>query len=137
MQSTASPKTITIPSATAAGVFASTLSALHGGKVLEDLDDALREITQAVEISGKAGAVVLKLDILPAGQGVGDTPLFKVVDDIKLVRPKKKRGGVTFFADENHNLTRRAPKQTEMPLTVVEAPKSDAAPEVQAKAANS
>lgn len=127
MNSTASPKTIVLAADTAPGVFASTLTALHGGKVLEDLDDALREITESVEMSGKPGAVVLRLDIIPAGQGVGDTPLFKVVEDIKLVRPKKKRPGQTFFADEHHNLTRRAPKQTEMPLHAVESPSAASA----------
>lgn len=101
------------------GVFVSTLSALHGGKVLDDLDDVLREVTIAANASQKKASIILELTVTPNGVGVGDAPLYKITEDIKKKVPKKGRQAQTFFADENFNLTRRNPAQEEIRWSLV------------------
>ena len=116
------PKTIDlVKSEVAAGVFVSTLASMQSGQVLQDLDDALRECTRASLASGKKGKVTLSLSIIPNGVGVGETPLFKIEEDIAVKAPKKGRPSSVFFADDDCNLTRRNHRQEEMRLTVVEA----------------
>jgi hypothetical protein len=100
-----------------------------------DLDDALREVTRHVATSQAKGKLVLELTITPNGTGVGEVPLFKVDDNVKVTLPKKKRLSQSFFADEESNLTRRNPNQDEMKLTVVSDNPGAKAPAL--KAANS
>lgn len=111
------------PVATSSGVFVSTLAALDHGQSLVDLDDALRDLTRRVQEMGVKGKLTYTVEVIPNGVGVGDIPLFRVVDDLKVSLPKKKRSGQTFFADEENNLTRRHPGQAEMKLTLVPAGK--------------
>lgn len=106
-------------SPTPSGVFVSTLSAMHGGNVLTDLDDTLREVTKAVNDAQKKGKLILTLTVIPNGLGVGEVPLFKVEENVKATLPKKPRQGQSFFADEDSNLTRRNPNQKDMNLTLV------------------
>lgn len=117
-----------------AGVFVSTLSAMHNGKVLEDLDDTIRDVTRSVQSVGKKGELTLKLVITPNGVGAGDVALFRVEEDIKVKLPKKGRSPSVFFADDDANLTRRNPKQEEIVFTAVDGGKS-AGPQGVAKAA--
>lgn len=104
----------------ASGVFTSTVTTLKNGKFVGDLDEALRTVTEAVNRVQKAGSVTLTLEIRPNGLGVGDTPLFQVVADIKNKIPKKKETGQSFFADDDHNLTRRNPNQDEVKFREVD-----------------
>jgi len=100
---------------------------MHSGKVLADLDEAMREVTKHVNESQKKGKLTLTLTIVPNGTGVGETPLFKVEDSVKVTLPKKPRVGQTFFADEENNLTRRNPHQGEIQLVSVDGGKATAA----------
>lgn len=109
------------------GVFVSTLSAMHSGKVLADLDDAMREVTKHVQTAQAKGKLTLTLSIVPNGTGAGETPLFKVEDSVKVTLPKKPRVGQTFFADDENNLTRRNPHQDEMQLVSIDGGKANAA----------
>lgn len=106
------------------GVFVSTLSAMHSGKVLADLDDAMREVTRHVQSAQAKGKLTLTLSIVPNGTGAGETPLFKVEDSVKVTLPKKPRVGQTFFADDDSNLTRRNPHQDEMKLVSLDGGKA-------------
>lgn len=112
-----------VESKSTSGVFVSTIAAMHSGKVLEDLDDAIREVTRAVQVSQLKGELTLKLSIVPNGIGAGDTPLFKVDDTIKVRLPKKARIASVFFADDDSNLTRRNTRQEEMKLVAMEGGK--------------
>lgn len=100
--------------ATPSGVFTSVLGSMHRGQVVVDLDDAIRQVTQAVSETQKPGELTLKLKILPNGVGTGEVPLYKVEEDIKVKLPKVGRKPSVFFADADHNLTRRNPKQEEI-----------------------
>jgi hypothetical protein len=104
-----------------AGVFTNSIATMNSGAVAADIDDALRNCVRAALECAKPARVTITLDIIPAGSGVGDTPLFRVDDDIKIKLPKKKRDKATlFFADDDCNLTRRNPRQEEIRLEAVE-----------------
>ena len=124
------------------GVFVNSIASMNNGEVVNDIDDALRQAVRASLATAKKSRVTIKLDIVPAGEGVGGTPLFKVVDDIELKLPKKQRSkSPVFFADDDCNLTRRNPKQEEMRLEAIEGGKSpvvrsDIVGQGQAKAAS-
>lgn len=103
------------------GVFIKSIATMNNGEVVNDIDDALRQCVRAAQAAGKKARVTIKLDIVPAGTGVGDTPLFKIVDEIDVKLPKKARTkSPLFFADDDCNLTRRNPKQEEMRLEAIE-----------------
>jgi hypothetical protein len=119
------------------GVYVATLAALAGGKVLEELDDTLRIATAAALNAGAKAKVSLELTIVPAGTGIGETPLFKVEEKVKSTIPKKARPASNFFVDEENNLTRRAPNQTEMPLRELEGGAGVAITKAQLQAATS
>jgi hypothetical protein len=103
------------------GVFIKSIATMNNGEVVNDIDDALRQCVRAAQAAGKKARVTIKLDIVPAGDGVGGTPLFKIVDEIDVKLPKKARTkSPLFFADDDCNLTRRNPKQEEMRLEAIE-----------------
>lgn len=102
------------------GSFVSTLAALKNGQLITELDDALREVTQAVADTKLKGVVTLTIEIAPGGVGLGETPLYRITPDIGQKIPKKPESSQVFFTDEHFNLTRRSPNQTEdTRLTVV------------------
>jgi hypothetical protein len=103
------------------GVFVTSIATMNNGEVVNDIDDCLRQCVRAALQAGKKARVTIKLDIVPAGEGVGGTPLFKVVDEIDIKLPKKPRSkSPLFFADDDCNLTRRNPKQDELRLEAIE-----------------
>lgn len=115
-----------LASAALAGVFGSTLAAMNDGRVLADLDEALREVTRAALGAGAKASVTLQLTVMPNGNGVGDTPLIKVVDKITTKCPKPARDKEpVFFADDNFNPTRRNPNQEKIQFEELEGGKSD------------
>lgn len=102
-----------------AGVFGSTIAAMNDGKVLADLDEALREVTKSALQAGAKAKLTLELTVMPNGNGVGDTPLIKIVDKIKTTCPKPQRDKEpVFFADDSFNPTRRNPNQESLKLEV-------------------
>jgi len=108
------------------GVFLSTLGSMNDGQVLRDLDDALREVTRACQLAIKKGKVVLQLEVIPSGTGVGDTPLVKIIDTIKTTLPQPARDKQpVFFVDEEGNPTRRNPAQQEMQLAAMDGGAAD------------
>jgi hypothetical protein len=112
-------------SASAAGVFLSTVSRMGGGRTIVKLEDALREATRAARESGGKAKINFEITISPAGVGVGDEPLFKVTGKVKRTLPEKPEAASNFFVDDDDNLTPRNPKQVEMKLSAMEggAPK--------------
>lgn len=115
--------TKTIP-ACLTGTFAQSLAAMNDGQVLVDLDDALREATRAALDATQKAKITLDLVIVPAGVGIGDTPLIRIEDKIKVSLPKKPREKKSlFFADENFNPTRRNPNQDNLKLETIDGGK--------------
>jgi hypothetical protein len=92
--------------------FAAFVQEQRGGGLHGELSDALSELVLAVSEHRKAGTLALTVKITPNNDGVTVT----VTDKIKLTVPEGERGAAIFFADENGNLLRRDPRQTELPL---------------------
>ena len=118
-----------------AGVFLSTLSAMAKGAFAQEIDDALREVTEAALVATKRAKLTVEILVVPSGNGVGGTPLFSLVGGIKTTLPKPEQDASVFFADDAFNLTRRNPNQEEMTLTVVPGDPMPAVGAGQARAA--
>jgi hypothetical protein len=113
------------PDATLSGVFLQTVATMSGGKTVGKLDAALREATKAAREAVAKSKVTLELTVSPNGTGVGGEPLFKVTGKVKKSIPEKPEDGSNFYIDEDDNLSRRNPNQTEIGFTALEggAPK--------------
>lgn len=130
-------KSITIPIQGASGAFASMLAGMKRGAVLGDLDETLKELVAAINKSGKAGEITLKVKITPeARANDDDTRQYTLTESIGLKKPRKTRGKCTFFGDEEGNLLRDDPNQSEMKFGMIEGGKTDAAPTGIAPTAN-
>jgi hypothetical protein len=126
----ATQHTITMPEVTiinpppvTPGVFLDTLRTMGGGRTLLKLEDALREATKAAREAGAKSKINIELIITPNGNGVGETPLFKVTGKVKRTLPEIPDPASNYYADENDNLTRRNPHQDEMKLTALDGGK--------------
>lgn len=89
-----------------------TLRDLRGGEVIEDLAAQLQELVQAVQITGRAGSVTLRLDVKPMDSG---TEAFVVADTITAKPPRIKSAGTVMFPTPEGNLTRQSQRQDELP----------------------
>lgn len=92
--------------------FTDTLRDIRGGEVLTDLDDQLNELVHAVQSTGAAGELVLKVSIKPMK---GSTEAVVVTDDIKCKKPVIKSAGTVMFPTPDGNLHRSHPKQDDLP----------------------
>lgn len=88
------------------------------GEILSDLSESIRNVTQAVQDSGRGGSITLKIDIRPASKGRAGALV--VEDEIKEKLPTEDKTGSIFFADKNFNLIRDDPNQTTLELRSVE-----------------
>ena len=100
--------------------FLNTLADVRAGGAVEDLDASLADVVQAVRNTGKTGELTLKLTIKPASKG--DIVTLFVDADIKTKLPRLDKGSTVFFADDTGSLTRRDPRQGEIPLRAVNDP---------------
>jgi hypothetical protein len=91
------------------------------GALHSELSEALAEVTNAVLEHGKVGSLTLKISVAPTKDGI---TVF-VSDDLTVKAPQADRGGSIMFADHDGNLTRRDPRQLEMPMRVVELENGD------------
>ena len=103
------------------GSFVAVLQNQRRGEVLNDAADAIREVTEAVQLVGKPGWVNIRLNIKPASGG--DSALV-VTDDVTTKVPKADKAGSIFYAGENGDLLREDPNQKTLELREVEAPAS-------------
>jgi hypothetical protein len=104
--------------------FARFLQEHRGGRLSTELAEALNELVEAVTDTGKAGSLSLTVKIKPAGKG--DAHALFVSDDVKVKKPAAERGESLFFADSDSNLTRKDPRQPEIP-GLVEVPRPSTA----------
>lgn len=94
--------------------FAEVIGEIAAGRVANDLTDALTEVTKAVEETGKAGTLTLKIKIDANGDAM-------VTYDAEIVTkvPRAGYGKTMFFTDFEGGAHRRDPRQTELPLRTV------------------
>lgn len=105
------------------GAFLAMLQNHRKGEVLSDLAAALRLVSNAVQLTGRPGAVTFKLTVQPASKGTAGALV--VLDDIGTRLPKEDKTGSIFFADEAGNLVREDPNQMTMELRMVKGLKGD------------
>lgn len=104
--------------------FADTLRDIRGGAVLDDLAEEMQKLVDAVASTGKGGSLTLKLDIKPMAQFDGAVV---VTDDIKTALPKLSSNGTVMFTTPEGNLSRKNPKQDDLPgLTIAQPTKQGA-----------
>jgi hypothetical protein len=89
--------------------------ALHG-----ELSEQLHELLQAVKETGKAGALTVRIDIKPAAKGNAEQVVVSDTSSVK--KPQAARPESVFFLDDDGNLSRSDPRQTELPLREVNRP---------------
>ena len=92
--------------------FAAFVQEQRGGGLHGELSEALAEIVLAVSEHRKKGTLQLQIIVEPNADGVTVT----VTDKNKLTVPEGERGAAIYFADDDGNLTRRDPRQQELPL---------------------
>jgi hypothetical protein len=76
-----------------------------------ELTDALADIVAAVVEHEKPGTLTIKVTVKPEADGA-----VKVVDDFTAKVPRQASKPSLFFADSVGNLSRRNPRQPELPL---------------------
>lgn len=100
--------------------FAEWLQEQRSGQAHIECSDALNELVEAVQATGKQGTVTLTVKVKPAGKGDHGTVL--VADTVTVKLPQAERGEAIFFADDDHNLVRHNPAQQQLPLREVPKP---------------
>lgn len=100
--------------------FTAFLHEQRGGGLHGELTEKLIELVGAVMDHEKAGTLTLTVKVKPA-EG-SDRTVF-VTDEVKAKIPEADRGSSLFFVDSRDQLTRRNPRQPELPLREVPAPK--------------
>lgn len=94
------------------GPFAATLQDLDEGRLHAELTDALSEVVAQVMQQGKAGKLTLSLTIKPAARR---SDAVVVGASIAKKLPEPDRPESLFFATDDGGLSRRNPKQPELP----------------------
>jgi hypothetical protein len=84
------------------------LRELRRGAALHDAGLALQDVVRAVEATGKAGTLTIKLTISP-DEKYGTA--VEVADDITTKLPKPKTDSSLFYMDGSHSLVRTDPNQ--------------------------
>lgn len=95
--------------------FTDTLRDLRGGEVLDELSAKLNEVVGAVTTTGKEGKVTLTLKLKPMNNGA----MLQIDDDITASVPKPATGGTVMFPTPENNLSRRDPRQPDLPGVMV------------------
>lgn len=115
------------------GAFLALLQKHRKGGAITEASDLLRELNEAVQLTGKAGSLSLKLTVSPATRGQGAVV---VVDELKLKKPEVDRdNGSIFFVDAQNNLVREDPNQQKLDLQPMDGGKQIEEPKaVQGKA---
>jgi hypothetical protein len=92
--------------------FSDWLAGFGGGALDDELTAALTEVTEAVRLEGKVGAVTLKLKIGDKADGV------IVEADVTATPPRAKGRSAFFYVDPRTGLlTHRHPNQPQLPGT--------------------
>jgi hypothetical protein len=89
--------------------FTDTIVSMRYGTLVDDLTKAMNELTAKCADTGRAGSLILTLQLKPGKGGQ-----IEVFDDIKVKSPKEERGSSVFFATPDGNLTRDDPKQLQI-----------------------
>lgn len=113
------PRTGEITENVAIRPFRDILSELGEGATESELAEAMWDLVQRVQDTGKAGSLTLTIRVEANGQG-----RVEVKDEVKLRLPEFARPTTAFFIAKAGNLSRRNPQQPEIPgVTHIETKK--------------
>ena len=90
--------------------FGQILAELGEGSTVIELSEAMWDLIQRVQDTGKAGSVSLTINV--ALNGVGRV---EVRDEVRVKLPEYARPTTSFFIDKHGNASRRNPDQPEIP----------------------
>lgn len=93
------------------------LVAHKGGECISDLSAALKQVTSAVQSTGRAGKVTFTMSLRPASKGAGGTLVFET--KVKAHTPDAESPASIFYADDDYNLVRDDPHQQKLDLRIV------------------
>lgn len=106
---------------TKARPFIDTMRDIEAGGLLDELTETQHSLIDAIRMTGKGGELTIKLTYKPDGGGQ-----MTVKADVKSKEPALARGTSLFFLTPEGNITRRDPRQQEIPLrSVGEDPASE------------
>ena len=91
-----------------------SLELIRNGLLCCDIEDAIRDATQAVTERGKAATVTIKLTVKPATKSSSDNVI--ITDDVSVKLPKLSSGETILFACEDAD----NPRQGKLSFTKVE-----------------
>lgn len=94
--------------------FVDTLRDIEAGGLLDELTETQHSLIDAIRLTGKGGELTIKLTYKPDGGGQ-----MTVKADVKSKEPVLSRGTSLFFLTPEGNITRRDPRQQEIPLRSV------------------
>jgi hypothetical protein len=84
---------------------------IRKGRPVEEATLALADVVRAVDETGKAGAVTIKLTVKPAKHG---GPEKTIICDVSCKKPVAEIAPAIFFSDTEGDLHRSDPSQEEM-----------------------
>lgn len=100
--------------------FIDTLRDIEAGGLLDELSETQHSLIDAIRLTGKGGELTIKLAYKPDGNGQ-----MTIKADVKAKEPALSRGTSLFFLTPEGNLTRRDPRQQDLPLRTVNDDKPD------------
>lgn len=94
--------------------FLRTLERLAGGRVLQDCEEGLAELVEAVKNTQGEGSVTLKIKV-GLNEADGEVVSVEVNGDVSVKIPRQKRGGLVCFVRDDGLLSARDPRQPALP----------------------
>lgn len=98
--------------------FFDTVRDFRRGEFLNECADKLQEVVAGVEVTGKAGKLVIEITIKPASKGQGAV---MVADKITAKLPQLPAGETIMFVTTENNLVPNDPRQKDLDLKSVPA----------------
>ena len=92
-----------------------TLAMLRRGTLLEDAANDLTVLTAACEETGKSGTLTITIKIEPQKN---DPSVLTITDKIVLKEPKPEVAATIAYINAQGEITRRDPRQPELPVGV-------------------
>ena len=94
------------------------LALIRQGGLLEDIDEALRELNRCVGFIGKSGTLTIKISVKPATKNSGSSVI--VSDEVNLKTPKLPTAETILFATDDGMLCDSDPRQRKLDFGKVE-----------------
>ena len=88
---------------------------MSAGMARNRLEEALAEVIEAVKHTGKKGEVTLKISLK-----MNDALTVTASPVVKTTLPTTDLGATTFFVDGQNKLSRRDPRQRDLPLKEID-----------------